>query len=132
STASNYPLEDVAPDADAWWFQLYVFRDREVTRHLVQRAEAAGAKALVVTVDTPVLGRREADERNRFALPDGVTWANFANTVFADMPPMSEGSSLTTYISANFDRTLAWSDLDWLASITSMPVIPKGILHPED
>ena len=54
-----------------WWFQLYVFIDRGITRALVERAAAAGASALVVTVDVPVLGRREADERNRFALPTG-------------------------------------------------------------
>jgi 4-hydroxymandelate oxidase len=132
STASTFALEEVAPHCGPWWFQLYVFKDRELTRHLVERAEKAGAQALVVTVDTPASGRREADERNRFTLPEGVIWANFSNTVFADMASMSEGSSLTTYISANFDRTLSWDDLDWLASITSMPVIPKGILHPDD
>jgi len=57
-TPSTYPLEEVAPHAGSWWFQLYVFRDRELMRHLVHRAEAAWASALVVTVDTPVLGRR--------------------------------------------------------------------------
>jgi 4-hydroxymandelate oxidase len=132
STASTYPLEEVAPHSGAWWFQLYVFRDRELTRQLVQRAERAGAGALVVTVDTPVLGHREADERNRFALPEGVTWANFLETGYASMPPLPEGSSLSSYIAASFEPTLRWDDLDWLASITSLPVIPKGILHPDD
>jgi 4-hydroxymandelate oxidase len=132
STASTIPLEEVAPHAGAWWFQLYVFRDREISRHLVERAEAAGASALVVTVDTPVLGRREADERNRFALPVGVGWANFADTTYAFMREVPEGSSLSAHISSSFEYTLGWEDLDWLASITSLPVIPKGILHPED
>jgi 4-hydroxymandelate oxidase len=132
STAATYALEEVAPEAGAWWFQLYVLRDRGLSRHLVQRAEAAGASALVVTVDTPVLGRREADERNRFALPDGVTWANFTDPRYASMTALPDGSSLAAYVAQGIDSTLSWTDLDWLASITSLPVTPKGILHPED
>jgi|SRR5947209_5310114 len=132
STASTYAMEEVAPECDAWWFQLYVLRDRELNRHLVQRAEAAGAGALVVTVDTPVLGRREADERNRFALPDGVSWANFVDPRYAAMAALPEGSSLAAYVAQGIDSTLSWAHLDWLASITSLPVIPKGILHPDD
>jgi 4-hydroxymandelate oxidase len=61
STPSSLPIEAVAPEAGRWWFQLYVFSDRGYTRELVARAVAAGAEALVVTVDAPVLGRREAD-----------------------------------------------------------------------
>lgn len=132
STASTYSLEEVAPHAGLWWFQLYVFRDREVSRDLVQRAEAAGACAIVVTVDTPVLGYRRADERNRFALPDGLTWANFLGTRYASTADATDGSSLAAYARNNFDSTLSWADLDWLASITSLPVIPKGIVHPDD
>src|SRR5215213_10247860 len=72
STAATVAIEDVASEAGPWWFQLYVFSDRGLTRDLVERAAAAGAAVLVVTVDMPVLGRREADERNRFTLPPGV------------------------------------------------------------
>src|SRR5215207_3137740 len=68
STAATIAIEEVAPEAGPWWFQLYVFQDRELTRDLVERAVAAGASALVVTIDTPLLGRREADERHRFGL----------------------------------------------------------------
>ncbi len=131
-TSSTYPLEEIAPRAGLWWFQLYMYRDRDLTRRLVQRAEAAGAGALVVTVDTPLLGRREADERNRFVLPDGLSFANFLGTDVASMSEGSEGSNLSTYFRSNLDTTLTWADLDWLASITSLPVIPKGILHPDD
>jgi isopentenyl diphosphate isomerase/L-lactate dehydrogenase-like FMN-dependent dehydrogenase len=74
STCASYAIEDVAKHAGNWWFQVYFHRDRAVTRELVARAEAAGATALVPTVDTPVLGRREADERNRFTLPEGELW----------------------------------------------------------
>lgn len=132
STASNHSLEEVALEAEPWWFQLYVFRDREITRDLVLRAERAGAEALMVTVDTPVLGRREADERNRFALPDGVTWANFAQTNYAFMSEIPTGSSLSAYVGSAIESRLSWADLDWIASITSLPVIPKGVLHPDD
>ena len=76
STAATVPMEVMAPEAGPWWFQLYVFSDRGVTRDLVERAAAAGAAALVVTVDVPLLGRREADHRNRFALPPGLAMEN--------------------------------------------------------
>jgi 4-hydroxymandelate oxidase len=130
STAASYPIEAVAPRAGAWWFQLYVYRDRAITRELVARAEAAGASALVVTVDTPIVGRREADERNRFSLPFGVTFANFDRPEQREMPANAEGSGLATYV--QFESVLRWSDLDWLASITRLPVVPKGILAPDD
>lgn len=71
STLSTVPLEEIASvdPATPKWFQLYVNKDRELTRHLVNRAEAAGFKALLLTVDTPILGTRIADVRNRFSLP---------------------------------------------------------------
>lgn len=131
-TSSTVPVEEVATRAGLWWFQLYMYRDRKLTRHLVQRAEAAGAGAIVVTVDTPMLGRREADERNRFVLPHGMSLANFLGTEYAFMSERSEGSSLSAYFTANLDATLTWADLDWLASITSLPVIPKGVVRPDD
>jgi 4-hydroxymandelate oxidase len=132
STASTYPLEEVAPHCGPWWFQLYVFKDRDVTRRLVERAEGAGARALVLTVDTPLAGRREADERNRFTLPEGVGWANLLESGYKAMPVAAEGSTLGSYITASFENALSWDHLDWLSSITSLPIIPKGILHPED
>ena len=132
STAATIPMEEVAPEAGQWWFQLYVFSDREITRDLVLRAAAAGASALVVTVDVPLLGRREADERNRFTLPDGVMMANLQRPEYQIFPPGEVGSGLPRYISAVWEPALSWDDLDWLASLTPLPVIPKGILHPDD
>src|SRR4051812_35485056 len=73
SSLSNTPMEEVFAQARSpKWFQLYVYKDREVTRALVQRAEAAGAEAIVLTVDAPGLGTRERDRRNRFTLPAGL------------------------------------------------------------
>ena len=132
STASTVPIETVAPEAGQWWFQLYVFSDRGITRDLVERAAAAGASALVVTVDVPLLGRREADERNRFTLPPGVAMANLRAPEHQRMPVNEDGSGLTTYIGATWEPALSWKDLDWLASLSPLPVIPKGILHPAD
>jgi 4-hydroxymandelate oxidase len=132
STASTVPLEEVAAEAGPWWFQLYVFSDREITRDLVQRAAAAGAAALVVTVDVPLLGRREADERNAFTLPDGLTMANLTRPEYQRFPAGDAGSGLPRYIGATWEPALSWDDLDWLASLSDLPVIPKGILHPDD
>ena len=74
STIASWSLEEIAAVATGpLWFQLYVYRDREVTHDLVRRAEAAGYRALILTVDTPRLGRRERDVRNRFSLPADIT-----------------------------------------------------------
>ena len=132
STAANVPIEELATEAGPWWFQLYVFRDRGVTRDLVERAAAAGASALVVTVDVPLLGRREADERNRFTLPPGLAMANLRAPEHRRLPTEAEGSGLTAYIGGSWHSALGWADLDWLASLTSLPIVPKGILHPAD
>jgi 4-hydroxymandelate oxidase len=131
STGSSYAIEDVAKHAGTWWFQVYFHSDRAVTRELVQRAEAAGASALVPTVDTPVLGRREADERNRFTLPEGVTFANF-EPPYHVTPLAASGSSMARFVAMALQPTLDWTDLEWLMSTSSLPVIPKGILSPED
>src|SRR4029077_10716365 len=77
STLSTTRVEDVVAATSAEvWFQLYVYRDRGATRALCERVQAAGCKALVLTVDAPLLGRRERDVRNRFNLPDGLHIAN--------------------------------------------------------
>jgi (S)-2-hydroxy-acid oxidase len=80
SSWSTIALEEVAAAAPGGyrWFQLYVYKDRKVTLDLIRRAEKAGYKALAVTVDTPVLGRREADIKNKFVLPVHLTMGNFA------------------------------------------------------
>src|SRR5262249_50855704 len=77
STMANASIEEITAAATGpVWFQLYVYRDRGVTRALVERAAAVGCRALMVTADVPVLGNREADVRNRFTLPPGLTVAN--------------------------------------------------------
>lgn len=135
STIATTSLEDVreaAPDGRRW-FQLYVYRDRDVTRALVRRAEQAGYSALVLTVDTPYFGQRLADVRNKLALPPGLKMANFKDADFQNVVSApGGGSGLSTYASALFDPSLTWKDVDWLTSITHLPVIIKGILRADD
>jgi len=132
STLSGHSLEDIASAASAaggaQWFQLYCYRDRGITRELVARAEAAGFLALCVTVDVPVLGYRERDARNRFHLPPGVRVANITQQV----AEIDRGSALLQYVSEQFDPSLTWESVDWLRSITRLPVVLKGVLAAED
>lgn len=133
STASTRRMEDVAQAASGQrWFQLYCYRDRSVTRGLVERAEAAGYAALCLTVDVPVPGRRERDIRNRFDLPPGIGWANLEPAGLDTMAPTSEGSALHKYIASLWDSSLTWEIVPWLRSITRLPVLLKGVLAPED
>src|SRR5215212_1157873 len=132
STAATFAIEEVVPAAGPWWFQLYVYRDRGLTRELVIRAAAAGAAALVLTVDAPVRGRREAEERTRFAMPPGVATALLAAPEGALGPAGTTGNAVAAEVNAVFDPTLNWDDLEWLASLSPMPVLLKAILHPAD
>ena len=132
STLSNTDMEEVGLEAQGrWWFQLYVFRDRELTRSLVARAEQAGARALVLTVDTPRLGRREINVRNLFRLPPHLSIKNAGMQGW--MPPASQGGDgLAEFVAAQMDASLSWKDLEWLRSITHLPIVLKGILTAED
>lgn len=101
---------------------------------MIQRAEASGYEAIVLTVDTPLLGRREADVRNRFALPSHLTLGNFDQTggKHALVSKAEGNSGLAAYVASLFDQAISWKDVKWLKSITKLPVVVKGILSPED
>jgi 4-hydroxymandelate oxidase len=132
SSLSNTPMEKVfAAAGSPRWFQLYVYKDREITRELVHRAEAAGAEAIVLTVDAPGLGTRERDMRNRFRLPDGLVVANVAPLGKGTMPVV-EGSGLAAYVRENFKSDLGFGDLDWLCGCTQLPVVVKGVCRADD
>src|SRR3954465_2476181 len=132
SSLSNTAMESVfAAAASPKWFQLYVYKDREVTRALVQRAEAAGAEAIVLTVDAPGLATRERDMRNRFTLPAGLAVANLAPLGKGNMPNV-EGSGLAAYVRDNFKSDLGFDDLDWLCGCTRLPVVVKGVCRGDD
>jgi len=132
STLSNRSIEEIAAAARApVWFQLYVYKDRAMARALVDRAAEAGCTAIVLTVDVPGVGMRERDMRNRFHLPEGLGLGNFSSGA-EGIPEDLDGSGLAAYIQSCFDDSLQWKDLDWLCSITDLPVVVKGVIHPED
>jgi isopentenyl diphosphate isomerase/L-lactate dehydrogenase-like FMN-dependent dehydrogenase len=133
STIASSSLEEIAAAATGpLWFQLYVYRDRDVTRDLVRRAEAAGYKALVLTVDTPRLGRRERDVRNRFTLPADVSIRNLERYGTPEALRWAASSSFTEYVHKLLDASLTWESVDWLRTITSLPLLIKGVLTAED
>jgi 4-hydroxymandelate oxidase len=134
STMATHTLEAIAAAASApLWFQLYVYRERAITERLVRRAEAAGYRALVLTVDTPRLGRRERDLRNGFSLPPHLRMANFVSEGQAEVPEVTPGASgLAIHAAATFDTALTWEAVAWLRSITPLPLVVKGILTAED
>ena len=132
SSFATTKIEEIARAATSpLWFQLYVQPDREFTRSLVERAQAAGIHALVLTVDTPVLGARNRETRIGFKLPPGVTRENLTDldTKVAGAthrPP--EGQ----IYSAVLEPRLTWKDVDWLRSFAKVPVLLKGILDADD
>ena len=134
STAGTFSLEEVAAAAPhgARWFQLYCYRDRDVTRWLVERAARAGYQALCLTVDAPLVGRRERDTRNRFGLPAGITWKNLERVGLDRMEPGDEGSALVRYISEIWDPSLTWEAVEWLRGLSELPLVVKGILTADD
>jgi 4-hydroxymandelate oxidase len=133
SSLSNTKVEDVVAAASGpVWFQLYVYKDREVTRGLVERAEAAGCEALVLTVDAPLLGTRERDVRNRFELPAGLAVENLLPVGKGEVAAPEAGSGLAAYFASLIDPSLTFEDLDWLASITKLPVLVKGVVRGDD
>ena len=134
STVSNRSLEAIAEACDGpRWFQLYVYRDRSITRGLVERAAAAGYSALCLTVDTPLAGPRERDRRNSLRMPAHLELGNFPRSHAEQQHHGSgPGSSLAQYIHSQWDPGLTWADVDWLRSISPMPVIVKGVLAPQD
>jgi 4-hydroxymandelate oxidase len=120
STFATRRLEEVAGSASgSRWFQLYVYHDMGLTGALVQRAEAAGYHAIVLTVDVPRLGRRERDKRNGFRLPQDLHIANIDKT-FISGDYLPEPAAIT------------WDIVPWLRSMTSLPIVLKGIITPED
>ena len=132
STAATCTIEDVGALGGHQWFQLYVYTDRGLTKALVERAEAAGMKAIVLTVDAPVLGRRERDLRNRFHLPDGVRLANVPSSGSVPRPTGHGESGLANHFASGIDASLTWKDVEWLRSITRLPVLIKGIVRGDD
>jgi len=133
STMATCAIEDVAAvPGVSLWFQVYVFRDREVTADLVARAQAAGVRAVVLTVDTGRLGRRERDLRNRFGLPEGLVAANLAPYAKLVAERTGRKLSLSEYAHTLLDASLTWAAVEWLAGVARVPVLVKGVLTADD
>lgn len=134
STLATQAMEDVAQvrNQTPQWFQLYVHRDRGLTRALVERAYAAGFQALCLTVDTPFVGRRENDMRNQFVLPSDMKLANLSTLKDLEIPHKTGESGLFAYFAEQIDPGLTWADLEWLQSLSPLPVVVKGILRGDD
>lgn len=153
STNSNASIESVAQEGrKSFWFQLYIQRDRAMVRSLLERAAAAGCPVLCLTVDLPIQGPRERDQRNGFTVPPRLGLANVFDyatrigwlTRMARGPRITFGNlerpggekaalmSLAQHISTQFDPTVTWKEIDWLKSVWPGRIALKGILHPGD
>uniref|UniRef100_A0A453B3A0 (S)-2-hydroxy-acid oxidase n=2 Tax=Aegilops tauschii subsp. strangulata TaxID=200361 RepID=A0A453B3A0_AEGTS len=130
SFSASCKIEEVASSCNAIrFYQLYVFKNRDISATLVRRAESHGFKAIVLTVDTPMLGRREADIRNKMVAPAN---ANLEGLMPIDDLDTADGSKLEKYARDTLDPSLSWKDVEWLKSITSLPILLKGIVTAED
>ena len=152
STLATRSIEEVAAVSDGRrWFQVYAWRDRGLVKEMIDRSADAGFEALVLTVDTAVLGRRERDVRRGFEMPPklglgtlldgavhpGWTWSfvradpiRFANVAGRGGDGPGDGSdpvSLSAYVNSQFDPDLSWSDVEWLRSVWSGPIVIKGV-----
>jgi 4-hydroxymandelate oxidase len=130
STQASVTLEDIAAKASCpLWFQLYAQPRRDDTLSLVRRAEAAGYKAIVLTVDAPVSGMRNMEQRAGFRLPDGISPVNLAGMQPVSFEPTHPGSPV---FQGMLHNAPTWKSVKWLCSVTQLPVVLKGIVNPND
>lgn len=137
STVSSYSIEEIAAatPGSSKWFQLYWSSNKEIAFSMARRAEAAGYKAIVLTVDTVMLGWREEDIRNQFSpLKRGYGQGNYAtDPVFmAYLTEQSQEAIVDSILENIYHPTLNWNDITELRNHTSLPILIKGILHPDD
>jgi L-lactate dehydrogenase (cytochrome) len=155
STMSTRSIEEVreASPEGRLWFQVYAWRDRGLVQEMIERCASASYEALVLTVDTAVLGRRERDVRRGFSLPPSIgprtfidgalhpAWTlaflrsepiRFANVVGRSVGDGGSPVSLSQYVNTQFDPALSWRDVDWLRSVWSGAIVVKGIQTVED
>jgi L-lactate dehydrogenase (cytochrome) len=153
STMSICSIEDVAENTDApFWFQLYVMRDRDFIRRLIDRAKAAQCSALVLTLDLQILGQRHKDIRNGLSAPPKLTFPNLLNmatkprwclgmagtrrhtfrNVVGHVQGVADMGSLGAWSHSQLDPTLNWDDVQWIKERWGGKLILKGIMDPED
>uniref|UniRef100_UPI00398F0C07 2-Hydroxyacid oxidase 2-like n=1 Tax=Pristiophorus japonicus TaxID=55135 RepID=UPI00398F0C07 len=128
STYATCSAEEIAAvSSGCCWFQLYIFKRRDVTEELVQRVTSLGYKALVVTVDVPYIGKRRKDMLNNFKPPAHLKLKNFE--IFKASVTDKDNNCLYKDV---LDPSVSWKDIQWLRSLTGLPIILKGILTKED
>ena len=134
STISNKSIKEVGPIHDKTFFQLYFSKDRDFTSQMLKECKSLGYKAIVFTVDAPRLGTRERDERNSFKMPDNLKLGNFIGTKFEHFDKIEEydGSSMKVHSDHLFDPSLTFDIIPWIKEQSSLPVLVKGILRPDD
>jgi isopentenyl diphosphate isomerase/L-lactate dehydrogenase-like FMN-dependent dehydrogenase len=125
ATASAAEVAEAAPDG-ARWFQLYCFSDRGVTEALVEQAVDSGYRAIVLTVDAPLLGRRERDLRTGFAIPESIEVPSFSRAIGG------RREATLRDMFALLDQSLTWRDVEDLAALSTLPVVVKGVITAED
>lgn len=136
STHGSLSLKDFSDNHKGpWWFQLYIHRDREVTKRLVEEAHLFGAEAIVLTVDTPVAGYRDQDRKTFVGstkrLTPGQPDSSYPN--LSDLERFDDGLPRhRKVLDPVLDPSVTWEDLNWLISVSKLPIIVKGILHPHD
>ena len=151
SSMSTSTVEDIVKVAKyPTWFQLYVMRDRVMSRELIERAKAAGCSALVLTVDLAMQGQRDRDVHNGLTIPPKLSVANLLNFAMRPgwvwryltgpkvmpaslvKPGHSTLFTIAGYVNSQFDQSVTWKDIEWAKSIWGGPLALKGILDPED
>jgi 4-hydroxymandelate oxidase len=131
SSSVGNSVEEIARASNGpKWFQLYVPKDRAITRRLVQRVERAGYAAIIVTVD---LGEwKDADRRNRFALPKEMLVKHLRDVGFDQITDKMSYQEVVNFNIDAWDLSLSWKFFDWLRGVTKLPLLIKGVLRPED
>jgi 4-hydroxymandelate oxidase len=133
STTATVGLADVRAASDGpMWFQCYIYRDRGVTKALLERARAVGYQAVVLTVDAPLLGRRERDVRHGFHLPVGLRLPNAELAGEGELLELAGDSSLAQHLARTHDSALTPKDVAWIRELTGLPIVVKGIVRGDD
>ena len=135
---NHYSIEEVAAASSRpLWFQFYCYNNRDVITATIRRAEAAGCQALVLTVDSQAVRRHERALRNPLVMPAGAALPNLMNVGLRDDLMKPDGGSVTRasyrdFVASLVSLAMTWGDIDWIISITKLPVILKGIMTAED
>ena len=133
TTATTSLNEVIASSPGPMWFQLYLYQDRAKSRALIEEAVRSGYTGVMLTVDAPLLGRRERDIRSGFTLPSHLTIANAADAGMAVVPEAStDASGLMLHFRSLHDAALLPKDITWVREVSGLPVIVKGIVRGDD